>query len=93
MLKLAKSQRNTKQHLEVELMLFENYSHSSSTYSSKINRAYSKKYVKNKCTCIHEIIRLTKMKMKMKMKEDRIDTTKINLVLDIDINLVNIKSV
>ena len=30
--------------------------------------------------------------MKMKMKEDRIDTTKINLVLDIDINLVNIKS-
>ena len=32
-----------KQHPEDELLLFENYSHSSSTLSSKYNRAYSKR--------------------------------------------------
>ena len=42
-LKLAKSQANIKQHHEAELLLFENYSHSSSTLSSKNNRVYSKK--------------------------------------------------
>ena len=36
-LKLAKNQANAKQHPEVELLLFENYSHSSSILSSKIN--------------------------------------------------------
>ena len=36
-LNLAKNQPNAKQHLEVELLLFENYSHSSSTLSSKNN--------------------------------------------------------
>ena len=35
-LKFLKNQANTKQHLEAELLLFENYSHSSSTLSSKI---------------------------------------------------------
>ena len=33
-------------------MLFENYSHSSSPLSSKINKIYSE----NKCVCFHEII-------------------------------------
>ena len=42
-LKLAKYQANAKQHPEVELLLFENYSHSLSTLSSKSNRTYSKK--------------------------------------------------
>ena len=42
-LKLAKNRANAKQHPEAELLLFENYSHSSSTLSSKINRVYSKK--------------------------------------------------
>ena len=42
-LKLAKSQVTSKQHSEIELLLFENYLHSSSTLSSKNNRAYSKK--------------------------------------------------
>ena len=42
--KLAKNRGNAKQHLEVELLLFENYSHSSYTLSSKIiNRTCSKK--------------------------------------------------
>ena len=42
-LKLAKNQANAKQHPEAELLLFENYSHSSSTLSSKDNGTYSKK--------------------------------------------------
>ena len=42
-LKLAKTQANAKQHPDAEQLLFENYSHSSSTLSSKNNRAYSMK--------------------------------------------------
>ena len=42
-LKLAKNQANAKQHPEAELLVFENYSHSSSTLSSENNRAYSEK--------------------------------------------------
>ena len=38
-----KNQANAKQNPEAELLLFENYSHSSSTLSSKNNRTYSKK--------------------------------------------------
>ena len=40
-LKSAKNQANAKQHSEAELLLFENYSHSSPTLSSKNNRTYS----------------------------------------------------
>ena len=36
-LKLAKNQANAKQHPEAELLLFANYSHSSSMLSSKNN--------------------------------------------------------
>ena len=42
-LKLAINQANAKQHPEAELLLFENYSHPSSTLSSKSNGTYSKK--------------------------------------------------
>ena len=42
-LKLEKNQANAKQHPEAELLLFENYSHSSFTLSSRNNRTYSKK--------------------------------------------------
>ena len=45
-LKLAKNQAKAKQHPEAELLLFENYSLSSSTLSSKYNRGYSKKCTK-----------------------------------------------
>ena len=41
-LNLAKNQGNTKQHPVAELLLIENYSHSSSTLSSKNNGTYSK---------------------------------------------------
>ena len=37
-LKLAKIQANAKQDPQAKLLLFENYSHSSSTLSSKNNR-------------------------------------------------------
>ena len=50
-LKSAKSQANAKQHPEVELLLFENYSHSSSTLSSKNNSTISKDKQKKKCVC------------------------------------------
>ena len=46
MLKLAKHQENAKQHPEVELLLFKNYSHSSFTLSSKYNRKFSKTQAK-----------------------------------------------
>ena len=42
-LKLAKDQANIKQHLKAELLLFENYSHSSSTLSFENNRTCSKR--------------------------------------------------
>ena len=42
-LRLKKNQENAKHHPKGELLLFENYSHSSSTLSSKNKRAYSKK--------------------------------------------------
>ena len=51
-LKLAKNQAHVKQHPEAELWLFENYSHSLSTLSSKNNRTYSKKYAKEQ-VCLY----------------------------------------
>ena len=45
-LKLAKNQAKAEQHPEAELLLFENYSLSSSTLPSKHNRRYSKKCTK-----------------------------------------------
>ena len=42
-LKLAKNHANAKENPEAELLLFENYSHSSSTLSSNNNRTYSEK--------------------------------------------------
>ena len=65
---MAKNQANAKQHPAAELLLYENYSHSSSTLSSKNSRTYSENKQNNKCVRIHEIIRLIIMKMKMKMK-------------------------
>ena len=43
---MAKNQANAKQHPEAELLLLENYSHSSWMLSSKTNRIYSKKLAK-----------------------------------------------
>ena len=57
-LKLAKNQANAKQHPEAELLQFEIYSHSSSSLSSKNIGQILQNKQKNKCVCIHEIIRL-----------------------------------
>ena len=67
-LKPGKHQANAKQHPEAELLLFENYSKSSSTLSSKKIGHVLKNKQKIKCVCIHKIIRLIIMKIKMKMK-------------------------
>ena len=40
---IGKNQASTNQNPETELLLFKNYSHSSSTLSSKNNMTYSKK--------------------------------------------------
>ena len=64
-LKLAKNQAKTTQHLEVELLLFENYLLSSSKRSSKNIMRYSKKYTKNKCVCFNEVINDNEHEAKM----------------------------
>ena len=51
-MKLVKNQANAKHYPEPELLLFENYSHSSSTLSCKNNRTYSKRYAK-KQVCLY----------------------------------------
>ena len=43
---MAKNQANAKQHTKAELLLFENYSHSSYTLSSKNNGTHSAKEAK-----------------------------------------------
>ena len=67
-----KNQANAKQHPEGEILLFENYSHSSSTLSSKNNRTYSENKENNMYlyipVYIPEIIRSMTMKIKVKMK-------------------------
>ena len=64
-MKLGKNQAKAKQHPEAELLLFENYSLSSSTLSSKNRRKYSKKSAKNKYVYWNEILWLTAMKMRL----------------------------
>ena len=54
---------------EPELLLFENYSYSSSTYHPKVEGHILKYKQKNKYVCILEIIRLIIMIMKIKMKK------------------------
>ena len=50
---IGKKEANAKQHPEDELLLLDNYLHSSSD-----NRTYRKKKQKIKCVCFHEIILL-----------------------------------
>ena len=53
-LKSSKNQAKAKRHSKAELLLFENYSLSSSTLSSKSNRRYSKRCTKNKYVIIQK---------------------------------------
>ena len=75
MLKLAKNQVNAKQHPKAELLLFENYSHSSSMLSSKTIGHILKPKKKSKHVCVLKILRLILIKMKTKSKIDHIHTT------------------
>ena len=65
---MTKNQANAKQDTETERLLFENYSYSSSTLSSKNKRTYSENKQKNKCVFTHVIIQLFIMETKMKIK-------------------------
>ena len=64
----TKSQAKAKQHIEVEFLPFENYSLSTSLFSSKSNLRYSKKCAKSKCIRFYQAIWLIAMKMRLKMK-------------------------
>ena len=69
-----KNQTNAKQNPEVELLLFENYSHSSFTLTSK-TIGHILKNKQKKVVYVHKIIQLilTKMKMKIKSRSHRND--------------------
>ena len=73
---------NAKQHSEAELLIFENYSHPSSTLSSKNKKKNSKKICKK---------RSMSMKMNMKTK-NRSHGSDVNIVHpDMGIIIVNIR--
>ena len=61
---MAKNRAKAKQHPEAALLLFGNYSHLDPPYHPKIIEHILKNKQKNKCFCIHEIIRLIPMKIK-----------------------------
>ena len=67
-LKLAKNQAKAMQQPEAELLLFGNYSLSSSTLSSKNKRRYSKECTKSKYLCLNVIIWLMTITMRLKLK-------------------------
>ena len=91
-MKLAQNQAKAKQHSEAKILLSENCLLSSSMLSSKNNRYY-KKCAKTS-VCFNESIWLIIMKVKLKMKNRlHIDSIKINLGLDLDTNILNIKFV
>ena len=64
-MKLAKNQSKAKQHPEVELLLFENYSLSSSTLSYKNNRRYSETCTRNKCLYFNDVYNQWQWKWKI----------------------------
>ena len=69
-LKLAKGHTTDTQYHEAELLLFENYLHSSSTlYHLKMIVDILKNKQKSSCVYIHESIRLNILEMKMKLKK------------------------
>ena len=69
-LKLAKGHATGTQHPEAELLLFENYLHSSSTlYHLEMIVHILKNKQKSSCVYIHESIRLNILEMKMKLKK------------------------
>ena len=74
-LKLIKNQAKVKQHPKAELLLFENYSLSSFTLSSKNNRRYSKKCTRKQVHLFDGWKMKCQWKWGWKRKLDHIDTT------------------
>ena len=68
---MTKSQANTKQHPEAELLLQKITHILHPRCRPKIIGYILKNKRNNKCVRIHEIIRLTMMKMKIEMKKNR----------------------
>ena len=57
---MAKNQAKAKQRPEAELLLFEDYSNSSSSLSTKNNRRHYKKWAKNKWVCFNPFMHVVK---------------------------------
>ena len=83
---MAKNQANAEQHPEAELFLYENYSYSSSKLSSKNNKIFIKKAKNQVCLYLRDY-----MKMKMENGSHRYGINRP--YLDMDTNIVNVKSV
>ena len=93
-MKLAKNEAKAKQHPKVELVQFENYSLCSSELPSKNNKRYSKKMCKNKCISVLIVLcGWLRRKSGWKWKVDHIDKIKIDLDIDMDTNILNVKCV
>ena len=75
----------------MKVLPFENYSLSTPTLPSENNRTYSKN-VQKKYVCLNEVIWLMTIKMRLKMKSWS-HTIKLDLGLDMDINILYIKCV
>ena len=79
---MAKNQAKTKQHIEVELLLSENYSLCSSTLSFKNNRRHSKKCAKGSVSILIGLYMIdydeneSENEMKMKNRSHIYDTNK-----------------
>ena len=83
-LKLVKNQTKAKEQPKKEPLLFQNYLLSSSTWSTKTNRVYSKKCANSKCVCFNEtILIIMKIKINMKKRSHRYDmeTNMINIYI------------
>ena len=90
-----KNQENSKQRPEAKLSYLRIIYFLHLRYHPNIIGYILKNKQKNKCVCIHKIIRLiiVKIKMKMKNRSYRYKKKKIDLGLDMDRNKVNKKSV
>ena len=73
--KLAKNEAKATQHPKGELSLFEKYSLSSSTLSTKNNRRHYKKYTKNNWVCFSGVIWFYVMTLKMRLKIKNVQKT------------------
>ena len=89
---MAKNQAKAKQHPRLNFCYLKGIWFLHSRYELKVIGHILKNVQSGKCVCFNEIISLIRMEMKMKIKKlsHRYDI-KIDLGLDMDTNIVNIK--